>query len=109
MPAPAGVRSAEELYGYGSAFAEYEAFAAALDHSLAPRGSSLLFDLVAGLGLPAGSLAVDVGAREAVHCIELARVAHPRRDQEAAPYTNLKPANDCHGDRVRHVHYTVQL
>jgi SAM-dependent methyltransferase len=73
MPAPARVRSAEELYGYGSAFAEYEAFEATLDHSLAPRGSSLLFDLVAGLGLPPGSLAVDVGAREAVHCIERAR------------------------------------
>jgi hypothetical protein len=32
MPAPARVRTAEELYGYGSAFAEYEAFEAALDH-----------------------------------------------------------------------------
>ena len=73
MPAPGRVRTAEELYGYGSAFAEYEAFAAALDHSLAPRGSGLLFDLVAGLGLPPGSLAVDVGAREAGHCIELSR------------------------------------
>jgi len=73
MPSPAQMRTAEELYGYGSAFAEYEAFAAALDDSLAPRGSGLLFDLVAGLGLPPGSLAVDVGAREAGHCIELAR------------------------------------
>jgi SAM-dependent methyltransferase len=73
MPAPGRVRTAEELYGYGSAFAEYEAFAAALDHSLAPRGSGLLFDLVAGLGLRPGSLAVDVGAREAGHCIELPR------------------------------------
>lgn len=63
----------DELYGYGSAFAEYEAFAAALDDSLAPRGTGLLFDLVAGLGLRPGSLAVDVGAREAAHCIELAR------------------------------------
>jgi sarcosine/dimethylglycine N-methyltransferase len=73
MPAPGRVRTAEELYGYGPAFAEYEAFAAALDHSLAPRGSGLLFDLVAGLGLRPGSLAVDVGAREAGHCIELSR------------------------------------
>ena len=56
MPAPGRVRTAEELYGYGSAFAEYEAFAAALDHSLAPRGPGLLFDLVAGLGLPPGLL-----------------------------------------------------
>jgi SAM-dependent methyltransferase len=73
MPAPGRVRNAEELYGYGSAFADYEAFDAALDHSLAPRGSGLLFDLVAGLGLPPGSLAVDVGARDARHCIELSR------------------------------------
>jgi SAM-dependent methyltransferase len=73
MPAPARVRTAEELYGYGSAFAEYEAFEAALGHSLAPRGSGLLWDLVAELGLPPGSLAVDVGAREASHCIELSR------------------------------------
>jgi SAM-dependent methyltransferase len=70
---PAPVRTGEELYGYGSAFAEYEAFASALDHSLAPRGSGLLFDLVADLGLPPGALVVDVGAREASHCIELSR------------------------------------
>ena len=73
MPASPRVRTVDELYGYGSAFAEYEAFAAALDDSLAPRGSGLLFDLVAGLGLRPGSVAVDVGAREAGHCIELSR------------------------------------
>lgn len=73
MPASPRVRTVDELYGYGSAFAEYEAFEAALDHSLAPCGSGLLFDLVAGLGLPPGSLAVEVGAREAGHCIELSR------------------------------------
>jgi SAM-dependent methyltransferase len=73
MLEPARVRTVEELYGYGSAFAEYEAFDAALDHSLAPRGSGLLFDLVAGLGLAPGSLALDVGARDARHCIELSR------------------------------------
>jgi len=33
----------------------------------------LLFDLVAELGLAPGSVAVDVGAREAGHCIELSR------------------------------------
>jgi SAM-dependent methyltransferase len=43
-----------------AAFAEYEAFEAALDDSPAPRGPGLLFDLIAGLGLPPGSLAVDV-------------------------------------------------
>jgi len=57
MPAPARVRTAEELYGDEPAFAGYEAFEAALDHSLAPRGSGLLFDLVAGLGLPPGCAA----------------------------------------------------
>ena len=50
-----------------------EAFEAALDQSLAPRGFDLLYDLVAGLGLPPGSTALDVGAREAYFCIELAR------------------------------------
>ena len=73
MPASPRVRTVDELYGCGSAFAEYPAFEAALDDSLAPCGSGLLFDLVAGLGLPPGSLAVDVGAREAGHCIELSR------------------------------------
>lgn len=67
------LRTVEEMYGYGSAFAEYEAFAEALDHSLAPRGAGLLFDLVAELGLAPGSVAVDAGAREAGHCIELSR------------------------------------
>jgi len=57
----ARLRTVEEMYGYGSAFAEYEAFAEALDHSLAPRGPGLLFDLVAELGLAPGSVAVDVG------------------------------------------------
>jgi SAM-dependent methyltransferase len=65
------MRTVEEVYG--TAFAEEEAFEAALDQSLAPRGFDLLFDLVAGLGLPAGSTALDVGAREAYFCIELAR------------------------------------
>lgn len=50
-----------------------EAFEAALDESLRPRGFDLMFDLVADLGLPPGSTALDVGAREAWHCIELSR------------------------------------
>ena len=61
------------MYGYGSAFAWYKAFTEVLDHSLAPRGPGLLFDLVAELSLAPGSVAVDVGAREAGHCIELSR------------------------------------
>jgi len=70
-PSPPRMRTAEEVYG--SAFAEEEAFRAALDQSLTPRGFNLLFDLVAELGLPPGSAALDVGAREGYHCIELAR------------------------------------
>ena len=65
------MRSVEEVYG--SALAEEEAFADTLDQSLSPRGPGLMFELVAGLGLPPGSLALDIGAREAYHCIELAR------------------------------------
>jgi hypothetical protein len=45
----------------------------AVDHSLAPRGPGLLFDLVAELGRVPGSVAVDVAARVAGHCIELSR------------------------------------
>jgi SAM-dependent methyltransferase len=48
-------------------------FSAALDQSLDPRGPGLLFDLVAGLGLPPGAIAVDVGCGEGRHAIELAR------------------------------------
>jgi SAM-dependent methyltransferase len=71
MPTPPRMRTAEEVYG--SALAEEEAFGAALEQSLAPCGFDLLFDLVAELGLPPGSAALDVGAREGYHCIELAR------------------------------------
>lgn len=70
-PVPPRVRTVEEVYG--SAFAEEEAFEAALGQSLAPRGFGLLFDLVADLGLPPGSTALDVGARDGYYCIELAR------------------------------------
>src|SRR5262249_34139472 len=37
-----------------------EAFLAALDESLNPRGPDLLYDLVAELGLPPGAVALDV-------------------------------------------------
>jgi SAM-dependent methyltransferase len=70
-PPPPHVRSVAEVYG--SAFAEEESFSAVLSRSLAPRGFDLMFELVADLGLAPGSTALDVGAREAYHCIELAR------------------------------------
>jgi ubiquinone/menaquinone biosynthesis C-methylase UbiE len=65
------MRTVEEVYG--SAFARYDDFEQELDRSLSPRGFELLFDLVTGLDLPAGSVALDVGCREAFHCIELSR------------------------------------
>jgi ubiquinone/menaquinone biosynthesis C-methylase UbiE len=65
------MRTVDEVYG--SAVAEEEAFQAALSESLGPRGFDLMFDLVADLGLPPGSTALDVGAREAYHCVELSR------------------------------------
>jgi SAM-dependent methyltransferase len=70
-PGPPRMRTVEEIYG--SAMAEEEAFQAALDQSLAPRGFGVLFDLVDELGLPPGSAALDVGAREGHFCVELAR------------------------------------
>jgi SAM-dependent methyltransferase len=65
------MRTVDEIYG--SAFADEEAFQAALNESLGPRGFELMFEMVADLGLPPGSIALDVGAREAYHCIELSR------------------------------------
>lgn len=49
-----------------------EAFHAALDESLNPRGPELLYDIVGGMGLPRGSDAVDVGCGEGKHSLELA-------------------------------------
>jgi SAM-dependent methyltransferase len=68
---PSRVRTVDEVYG--SAFADWDAFDAALDESLGPRGFGMMMDLVAGLGLPPGSMALDVGAREGYYCIELSR------------------------------------
>lgn len=46
-------------------FAQWEgmeqAFLDELDKSLNPRGSDMLYDLVAGFGLPAGAVVLDVG------------------------------------------------
>lgn len=71
MTDPTRVRTVDEVYG--SAFARYDEFERELDRSLSPRGFELLFDLVADLDLPPGSVALDVGCREAFHCIELSR------------------------------------
>jgi SAM-dependent methyltransferase len=48
-----------------------EEFSVALDESLNPRGPELLFDLVAGLGLGPGAVALDVGCGEGSHALAL--------------------------------------
>lgn len=50
-----------------------EQFNEALDQGLSPRGSEMLYDLVAELGLEPGAVALDVGCGEGRHAIELAR------------------------------------
>jgi SAM-dependent methyltransferase len=47
-------------------------FRAALDESLGPRGPDLLYELVGGLGLEPGSVAVDVGCGDGKHSVQLA-------------------------------------
>ena len=47
-------------------------FARALDQSLDPRSPGMLFDLVAGLGLAPGAVAVDVGCGEGSQAMGLA-------------------------------------
>lgn len=49
-----------------------EDFQDALDQSLHPRGPGMLYDLVAGLGLPATTSALDVGCGEGRHALMLA-------------------------------------
>ena len=49
-----------------------EAFRAALDESLRPRSPELLYELVERLGLPEGSLVVDVGCGDGRHSYRLA-------------------------------------
>ena len=49
-----------------------EEFNEALAISLSPRGPSVLFDVIAGLSLGAGAIAVDVGCGEGIQALELA-------------------------------------
>jgi SAM-dependent methyltransferase len=51
-----------------------EEFDAALRESLRPRGPDLLYDIVRGMGLPAGAVAVDVGCGEGRHAVRLAEL-----------------------------------
>jgi SAM-dependent methyltransferase len=50
-----------------------EQFGQALEESLDPAGPGVLYDLVAGFGLPADAAALDVGCGEGGDAIELAR------------------------------------
>jgi SAM-dependent methyltransferase len=49
-----------------------EEFSSALDRSLEPRGPAMLLDVVGSLGLPVGSVAIDVGSGEGRYAIPLA-------------------------------------
>jgi SAM-dependent methyltransferase len=48
-------------------------FLAELDQSLGPRGSASLYDLVADMALPAGSVVLDAGCGKGRQLVELAR------------------------------------
>jgi SAM-dependent methyltransferase len=50
-----------------------ERFNEALDESLDPSGPGVLYDYVAGMDLPAGAIAIDVGCGEGEHAVELSR------------------------------------
>jgi ubiquinone/menaquinone biosynthesis C-methylase UbiE len=44
-----------------------------LERSLAPRGTTMLYDELAALGVAADDVVLDAGARDAVHAVELVR------------------------------------
>ena len=59
-------------FSYGEFGRIEDAFHAALDESLQPRGPDVLYELVAAFGLPAGAVAVDVGCGDGRHSFRLA-------------------------------------
>jgi SAM-dependent methyltransferase len=63
-------------------------FNAVLDESLDPAGPDVLFDYVAELGLPPGSVAVDVGCGEGEYAVELA-------SRFGLTVTGLDPVERC--------------
>jgi SAM-dependent methyltransferase len=50
-----------------------EQFNQALDDSLGPVGPDVLYEYVAGMDLPAGAVAIDVGCGKGEHAVELSR------------------------------------
>ena len=67
---PAPLLGAADQEAYGAIEDEFNAF---LDASLQAHGPDLLYDLVAGLALPDGAVALDIGCGVGRHSIELAR------------------------------------
>jgi len=65
MTVPAGIHDAFDLVE--------EQFNQALDESLGPSGPGVLYDYVAAMGLPAGSVALDAGCGEGEHAQEHTR------------------------------------
>jgi ubiquinone/menaquinone biosynthesis C-methylase UbiE len=65
------VPTVEELYG--ELWAEDDALAAELDRSLDPRPAESLYDAFARLGVRESDVVLDVGCRDGVHSVELAR------------------------------------
>jgi SAM-dependent methyltransferase len=95
-----------------------EAFQAALDESLAPRGPEVLYELVGDLRLRVGPSVVDVGCGEGRHTIELARrfdavvvgVDPVERHLELGTQAVAAVARDDHdlATRVHFVHGTAE-
>jgi cyclopropane fatty-acyl-phospholipid synthase-like methyltransferase len=73
-------RRLEESYGEFERVEE--AFRAALDESLRPRSPELLYEIVEGLGLPEGSVVVDVGCGDGRHSFR--QVPRPFRSRTRA-------------------------
>src|SRR5688500_3900700 len=58
---------------YGELWSDDEALSAELARSLGPRGSDMLYERFAELGVGPDELVLDVGARDATYAVELAR------------------------------------
>lgn len=71
MPGPVRKPTVEDIYGEGGV--EEDEMAAKLNQTLSPRSPSMLFDAMAGLGVTAGDLVLDIGCGLARHACELAR------------------------------------